>query len=130
MAGTDEVLLQARAVVLRDLEATGVADATSVSALETALAGRRWWLVEWPAGAEFVAGLVAQDVQDALLDGAGRWPLCRVCEEGVHALHIHPDLGGPGPRWVCEETGREISPLGGLHAVPGGGLSGGGATAT
>jgi hypothetical protein len=32
----------------------------------------------------------------------------------VHALHIQPDLGGPDPYWVCEETGEPVAPLGNL----------------
>jgi hypothetical protein len=54
-------------------------------------------------------------VQDELLDTKGRWPVCPACEERTHALYIHPDLGGPDPTWVCEETSREIAPLGGLQ---------------
>ena len=66
----------------------------------------------------YVAGLVAQDVQDALFDAAsGRvagLPRLRRTQP-VHALHIQPDLGGPDPVWVCEESGREIAPLGRLR---------------
>jgi hypothetical protein len=68
-----------------------------------------------------VAGLVAQDVQDGLRDSlpgddpAGRWPVCDRCDDApVHALHIEPDLGGPDPTWVCEESGQRVAPLGGL----------------
>ena len=122
MAPTDDLLLHVRSLVLRDLEATGVADAHAVSVLESAVSARRWWLDQWPAGADYVAGLVAQDVQDELLDRVGRWPLCPVCDDATHALYVHPELGGPDPTWVCEETSRELAPLGGL-----GGLSGGGA---
>ena len=31
-------------------------------------AERRWWLEQWPAGEEFIAGLIAQDVQEQLAD--------------------------------------------------------------
>ena len=85
----------------------GQATPFAVSVLEEAVSNREWWADQWPEGAVFVAGLVAQDVQDALLESVGRWPLCLTCEEAPpHALYIQPDLGGPDPVWVCEETGR------------------------
>ncbi|MCW2756684.1 MAG: hypothetical protein JWO46_430 [Nocardioidaceae bacterium] len=111
----DDPLLAARAAVLHDLEATDVATAPHVSLLEEAVTQRRWWLEQWAEGRPYVAGLVAQDVQDALLADAGRWPLCRRCEDvAPHALYVDPDLGGPDPQWVCEESGVVIAPLGGL----------------
>ena len=119
MTSTDEVLFNARARVLEDLEATGAADPASVSALEEAVATRRWWAEQWPEGPQYVAGLVAQDVQDQLLGDRGRWPLCPLCDDATHALYIHPELGGPDPVWVCEETGNDVAPLGALgHASP------------
>lgn len=115
MSRSDDPLLTARARVLADLEATGVADATAVSALEAAVSTRRWWTSQWAEGHVYVAGLVAQDVQDALLDQCGRWPLCQDCEdEDPHALYIHPELGGPDPVWMCERSGSTVAPLGGL----------------
>jgi hypothetical protein len=112
---SDDPVMKARALVLHDLQATGIADAQVVSALEDAIADRSWWLGQWAEGRHYIAGLVAQDVQDHLLETAGRWPLCRVCEEGEpHALYVHPDLGGPDPRWVCEQAGVEVAPIGGL----------------
>ncbi|WP_240938039.1 hypothetical protein [Nocardioides sp. JQ2195] len=107
-------LLNARAVVMRDLEATGVANPEIVSVLEDAVSERRWWAEQWPAGASYVGGLVAQDVQDALLERMGRWPVCPRCDAAVHALYIHPELGGPDPVWVCEESGATVAPLGEL----------------
>ena len=74
--GLEAVLHRARALVLADLAADGVADAAVVSLVEDAVAQRRWWVEQWPDGAEFVAGLVAQDVQDALFERHGRWPVC------------------------------------------------------
>ena len=67
-------------------------------------------------GSGRIAGLVAQDVQDALFADVGRWPVCEHCpaEAPVHSLFISPDLGGPDPVWVCEESGTEIAPLGRL----------------
>jgi hypothetical protein len=109
-----DALLDARARVLRDLEATGAATPASVSALEDAVTDRRWWVGQWESGEVFAAGLVAQDVQDALFEEVGRWPLCPLCEHATHALYIHPEIGGPDPVWVCEETSREVAPLGGL----------------
>lgn len=108
-------LLAARALVLRDLETTRVADAHVVSLLEEAVASRGWWAEQWSEGRAYVAGLVAQDVQDALLDESGRWPLCRVCpDDDAHALYIQPEIGGPDPVWVCERSGRVVAPLGSL----------------
>jgi hypothetical protein len=111
-----DALLTARALVLHDLEVTRAVDPASVSALEAAVTTRRWWTSQWEEGREYVAGLVAQDVQDALLDSVGRWPLCRACDElEPHALYIHPELGGPDPTWVCEHSGITVAPLGGLE---------------
>jgi hypothetical protein len=75
---------------------------------------RTWWAEQWPEGEAYVAGLVAQDVQDALFETTGRWPLCTGCNGPEHALYIQPDLGGPDPMWVCEETGEAVAPLGHL----------------
>jgi hypothetical protein len=117
VTNVDEALLRARAQVLHDLDASGVADATTVSTLEEVVAGRRWWVTEWDQAPAYVAGLVAQDLQDRLLEERGRWPLCPRCEDATHALYIHPDLGGPDPVWVCEETGQEVAPLGALSGA-------------
>ena len=101
--------------MLHDLQTTGAADPSTVSVLESALADRGWWLEQWAEGREFVVGLVAQDVQDALLQTNGRWPLCRACDlPEPHALYVHPDLGGPDPTWCCEQAGIEVAPVGGL----------------
>ena len=112
----DDALMSARALVLHDLEMTRAADPDSVSLLEEAVATRRWWASQWEEGKEYVAGLIAQDLQDALLDKVGRWPVCHVCDGlDPHALYIHPELGGPDPTWVCERAGTAISPLGALN---------------
>ena len=110
------LLFDARARVLADLQAQQLATAPAVSALEDAVAQRKWWVEQWPEGETYIAGLVAQDVQDALFETVGRWPLCRECGEQApeHALYIQPDLGGPDPVWVCEESGDVVAPLGGL----------------
>jgi hypothetical protein len=110
----DDPVMTARALVLHDLESTGVADPDTVSLLEESVSQRGWWLEQWPEGRDFVVGLVAQDVQDALLEKSGRWPLCTACEESTHALYVDPDLGGPDPTWVCEEAGIVVAPIGGL----------------
>lgn len=109
--------MTARALVLHDLEVTRAANPESVSALEEAVATRRWWVSQWEEGKLYVAGLIAQDLQDAILDRFGRWPLCTACgdEAGPHALYIHPDLGGPDPTWVCETSGAPVAPLGSLN---------------
>lgn len=112
------VLFEARARVLHDLDARGLAGAAAVSALEDAMTERGWWVEQWPEGKAYVAGLVAQDVQDLLFDGevSERWPVCTICppESPVHSLHITPDLGGPDPIWICEESGDVVAPLGDL----------------
>jgi hypothetical protein len=111
----DDPLLNARALVLHDLEVTSAANPTTVSALEASVTPRRWWASQWEEGKQYVAGLVAQDVQDALLEEMGRWPLCHACDEtDPHALYIHPELGGPEPTWVCEHSGITVAPLGSL----------------
>ena len=112
----NRTFLTARALVLADLESARRADPQTVSMLEDAVSARQWWAEQWPEGAIYVAGLVAQDVQDALLDDGERWPLCEACDEdaALHSLHIEPDLGGPDPVWVCEESGRAVAPLGNL----------------
>lgn len=108
-------MLAARAVVLADLTARHRATPGAVDALETALGQRQWWVEQWPEGRGYVAGLVAQDVQDALFEAGERWPLCLTCDEGpVHSLYIQPDLGGPDPMWICEETADCKAPLGHL----------------
>lgn len=110
----EQALHRARALVLADLAARNVADAGVVSMVEDAVTHRRWWVEQWPEGVEYVAGLVAQDVQDALLERHGRWPLCPVCDTGdPHALEIQPELG-PDPQWVCGKAGVVVAPIGGL----------------
>jgi hypothetical protein len=110
-----DALLEARARVLHDLAARGLDNADAVDVLEDAVTERRWWVEQWPDGESFVAGQVAQDVQDRLLDGGvGRWPRCTACDETErHALRIEPDLG-PDPRWRCAESGIVVAPLGEL----------------
>ena len=112
----DQLLLSARARVLADLTARRQATAPAVSLLEDAVESRKWWVQHWTEGEMYVAGLVAQDVQDLLFDQGSRWPLCLACDPGApeHSLHIEPDLGGPDPIWVCEESGLEVAPLGRL----------------
>ncbi|KAF4410514.1 MULTISPECIES: hypothetical protein [Streptomyces] len=116
----EQALHAARALVIADLTAGGVADADIVSLVEDSVSHRRWWVEQWPEGAGFVAGLVAQDVQDALLERYGRWPLCPVCTEGgdPHALDVEPELGAD-PHWVCAKTSVAVAPVGGLGAVLG-----------
>ena len=74
------MIFAARALVLADLQARGRATPDAVSVLEDAMSQRTWWAEQWPEGEAYVAGLVAQDVQDALLETSGRWPLCTGCD--------------------------------------------------
>jgi hypothetical protein len=116
----EQSLHTARALVLADLAADEVAAPDVVSLVEDSVVQRRWWVEQWPQGAEFVAGLVAQDVQDALLERYGRWPLCPVCGSGdPHALDVEPELG-PDPHWVCHKAGVRIAAVGSLGTAPGG----------
>ncbi|MEU0653685.1 hypothetical protein ACWEV9_04630 [Streptomyces albogriseolus] len=110
----EQALHAARALVLADLVTRGVAEADVVSLVEDSVAHRRWWVEQWPEGAGFLAGLVAQDVQDALLERYGRWPLCPVCGSGdPHALEVEPELG-PDPHWVCHKAGVKVAAVGAL----------------
>lgn len=110
----EQALHSARALVLGDLKSTGVDRADVVSLVEEAVSHRRWWVGEWPDGVAFVDGLVAQDVQDALLETYGRWPLCPVCGGAdPHALDIQPELG-EDPHWVCAKTTTWVAPVGSL----------------
>ena len=65
------LLFEARSRVLADLEARQQATPVAVSALEEAVSARSWWAEQWPEGAQYVAGLIAQDVQDALFESTG-----------------------------------------------------------
>ncbi|WP_328905092.1 hypothetical protein OG230_20055 [Streptomyces sp. NBC_00234] len=113
----EQALHTARALVMADLVAGDVAEAEIVSLVEDAVTHRRWWVEQWPEGADFVVGLIAQDVQDALLEKYGRWPLCPVCvEEGPHALDVEPELG-PDPHWVCTKATVQVAAVGGLSGV-------------
>ncbi|MFD7900981.1 hypothetical protein ACFV4G_01935 [Kitasatospora sp. NPDC059747] len=115
MADIETALHEARAQILSDLTARDVADAAVVSLVEQAVTHRRWWLEQWPDGTEYVLGLVAQDVQDALLEAYGRWPLCTACaaDGNPHALSVEPELG-PDPHWVCGKQGAAVAPVGKL----------------
>lgn len=121
----EQALHAARALVIADLVAGEVAEADVVSLVEDSVTHRRWWVEQWPEGADYLAGLVAQDVKDALLQKHGRWPLCPVCNHGEpHALDVEPELG-PDPMWVCSEAGVRVAPVGGLGSVLGPGASAG-----
>ncbi|MFI6639570.1 hypothetical protein [Streptomyces sp. NPDC050504] len=110
----EQALHRARALVLADLTARDVAQADVVSLVEDAVTHRRWWVEQWPEGVAYVTGLVAQDVQDALLEKYGRWPLCPVCDAGgPHALEVEPELGAD-PHWVCAKAAVIVAPVGGL----------------
>ncbi|WP_058045777.1 hypothetical protein [Streptomyces roseifaciens] len=111
----EQTLHTARALILADLVAGDVAEADVVSLVEDAVAQRRWWVEQWPEGAGFVVGLIAQDVQDALLERYGRWPLCPVCTRSgdLHALEVEPELG-PDPHWACTKQTVLVAPVGSL----------------
>ena len=107
----------ARALVLADLAAQDVARADVVSLVEESVSHRRWWVEQWPEGVAYVCGLIAQDVQDALLERYGRWPVCPVCAEvEPHALDVEPELG-TDPHWVCGKAGLVVAPVGALGSA-------------
>ena len=106
-------LLAARAQLLHDLAVQETTEVDLLALLEEVVADRRWWIEAWTGGADVVAGQLAQDLQERLLDDAGvRWPLCPL-HPGAHELRIDPDLG-PDPHWVCEEAGVLVAGLGEL----------------
>ncbi|MBT2385452.1 hypothetical protein J7E86_18110 [Streptomyces sp. ISL-11] len=111
----EQSLHAARALVLADLVAGDVAEADVVSLVEDAVAHRRWWVEQWPEGAAYVVGLIAQDVQDALLERHGRWPLCPVCTDSgdPHALEVEPELGAD-PHWACAKQAVLVARVGSL----------------
>ncbi|AXK35517.1 hypothetical protein DVA86_25565 [Streptomyces armeniacus] len=110
----EQALHTARARILADLHASDVDQADVVSLVEDAVVHRRWWVEQWPDGVSFVDGLVAQDVQDALLERYGRWPLCPACGGAdLHALEVEPELG-ENPHWVCGKTSTAVARVGGL----------------
>jgi len=116
----EQTLHAARALVLADLAAGDVTASDVVSMVEESVVQRRWWVEQWPEGADYVAGLIAQDVQDALLETYGRWPLCPACGGAdPHALEIEPELG-PDPHWVCHKAGVKVAALGSLARATGG----------
>jgi hypothetical protein len=87
------------------------------AALAAAVEQRAWWLGEWEAGAPYVLGLLAQDVQEAVHLDDPQWPLCpeTSCPERYgHALFVEPDLG-PDPFWTCHRTGLPVAPVGSLQ---------------
>jgi hypothetical protein len=111
-----DCLFAARALVLHDLVARGMDSARTVSIVDDVLTERRWWVDQWPDGAAYVACLVAQDVQEALLEEVGPWPLCGLShdeDDEPHELRVAPDLG-EDPHWVCEERGCVVAPVGSL----------------
>jgi hypothetical protein len=119
MVAVTDLLLEARARVLHDLAACGLDTGPVVSVVDEVLTARRWWVDQWPDGAPFLTCLVAQDVQEALLDNGDRWPMCRVRHDASdqeprpHELRVTPDLGDD-PHWVCEEGGVVVAPVGAL----------------
>jgi len=115
----EQSLHTARALVLADLAVGDAAAPDVVSMVEDSVVQRRWWVEQWPEGADFVAGLVAQDVQDAILERHGRWPLCPVCGAGdPHALEVEPELGAD-PHWVCHKAGVKVAAVGSLGTATG-----------
>ena len=107
----DNALAQARARLLHDLHATLPTTPVHVDILENVVAERGEWVGPWPAGAEFLTCLVAQDLQEQLEESDGRWPLCRL--DGSHQLHVTPDLGAD-PYWVCEDCEKVVAAVGEL----------------
>jgi hypothetical protein len=104
---TDDVLAEAAQALLRDAP-------SYPDLVDDVVAGRRWWLAEWPDGAPHLLCLLAQDLQDAVQSRDDPdWPICP--EHRDHALLVEPDLG-PDPFWVCHRTGLPIAAVGSLPA--------------
>jgi hypothetical protein len=110
----EQTLHAARALIMADLRADDIVSAEIVSLVEESVAHRRWWVEQWPEGADYVAGLVAQDVQDAVMEHVGHWPMCPLCGSSApHALDVEPELGAD-PHWVCGKAGVVVAPVGAL----------------
>jgi hypothetical protein len=106
---TDDVLAEAAQALLRDAP-------SYPDLVDDVVAGRRWWLAEWPDGAPHLLCLLAQDLQDAVQSRSDPdWPICP--EHRDHALLVEPDLG-PDPFWVCHRTGLPVGPVGSLPHHP------------
>ena len=96
--------------VQHDLQATGSWDAATEELLADSARHREWWLGQWPEGAAFVTGLLAQDVQERVHEARNRqWPVCP--EHADHPLFVEPDLGADA-FWVCHRTGLPCAPIG------------------
>lgn len=108
---TAVALLRARALVLHDIVACGADVPDIVNMLDAAVHEREWWVRRWPEGMGFLAGQVAQDVQDLLVDTEGRWPPCPLHRD--EALQLEPPMG-PDPHWVCGLGCGKVAPLGAL----------------
>jgi hypothetical protein len=101
----------------REAVAADLGDPRWYVALDAAVEHRRWWLEQWPQGADHVLGLLAQDAQEAVQALDADWPRCTEgsCPElGRHALFVEPDLG-PDPFWVCHRTGLPVAAVGRLN---------------
>ena len=112
MTGGADPVDAARRRVAADLAQPGWS-----AALDEAVSHRRWWLAQWPQGAEHVLGLLAQDAQEAVHAVDPGWPACREpsCPAvGAHPLFVEPDLG-PDPFWVCHRTGLPVAAVGRLN---------------
>lgn len=101
----EQALVEAATAVSRDL------GDRHRDLVDAAVEHRRWWVEQWPDGAELLLCLIAQDVQEAVNEGDPMWPLCG--EHLDHRLTVEPDLG-PDPFWVCERSGLPVAPVGSL----------------
>jgi len=108
---TSAALLRARALVLHDIAACGADVPGIVDILDAAVREREWWVQRWPDGMAFLAGQVAQDVQDRMVDTEGRWPPCPLHPD--EALQLEPPMG-PDPHWICGRGCGEVAALGAL----------------
>jgi len=115
MDAISAALLRARALVLHDIVACRADVPGIVDVLDAAVHEREWWVRKWPEGAQYLAGQVAQDVQDHLVDTEGRWPPCPLHAE--EALQLEPPMDAD-PRWICGLGCGEIAALGTLPPQP------------
>lgn len=101
---------------LEKAEAAVLRDGAPLGLVAAAVEHRRWWLAQWPDGAAYVVGLLAQDVQEAVHARDPLWPACleSSCPERfAHPMFVEPELG-PDPFWTCHRTGLPIAAVGRL----------------
>ena len=104
MAAVTDALLRPAPGCCTTSRRCGLDTAATVSVVDEVVTARQWWVDEWPDGAAFVTCLVAQDVQEALLDQVGRWPLCSVVHDPRRRARARTSCGWRRT-WARTRTG-------------------------